>query len=133
MMPAPHYIVHETGYERDGYILKSLLAHTTVILPPAALRRTEWHVCWVALNELTVGDETRERAEATVRQLAEALRAGEPIEPILVIGHEKQLLVGHLQVEALRALGEKCALAYHGEWLDLDRVRRAGRRTATAA
>ncbi|HBY94969.1 MAG: ParB/RepB/Spo0J family partition protein [Ardenticatenaceae bacterium] len=117
-MPAPRYIVHQTGYERDGYILKSLLAHSSVALPLPALRRTTWHVCWIALDELRIGDEPYALDEAAVQRLAAALQTEHPIEPVLVLGPEKQLLVGHHRVAALQALGERRVLAYHGEWLD---------------
>lgn len=121
-MPAPRYIVHQTGYERDRYILKSLLAHSSAALPLPALRRTTWHVCWVGLDELRLDDETDPPDEKAVQRLADAVRAEQPIEPILVLGPEKRLVVGHLQVVVLRALGEPRVLAYHGEWLDPARL-----------
>lgn len=132
-MTAPRYIVHQTGYERDGYILRSLLAHGSAALPLPALRRTTWHVCWVALDELELGDEAHGIDEAAVRRLAEALRTEQAIEPILVLGPEKRLLDGHLRVAALRALGESRVLAYHGEWLDPVRLVQPTLRAAAAA
>src|SRR5690606_8439969 len=100
--------------------------------PLPNLRRTTWHVCWVALDDLNV-DQEHAPDQAAVQRLVQALRMGQPIEPILVLGPEKKLLVGHQHVAALRILGERRALAYHGEWLDPDRLERSGVGAAAVA
>lgn len=114
-MSTQRYIVHPTRYERDDYILRTLLRDAPDALPLPLLRRTDWHVCEIALTDLQGFDASHE--DATASCFAEALRDGAAIEPVLVLGPEMRLVVGHRRVRALAALGEQRVLAYHGEMI----------------
>jgi hypothetical protein len=117
MTASLRYVIHPTYYERDKYILNTLLADEPEGLPLTLLRQTDWRICEIALDELGGVSRTPATAteKATVQRIADALRQGEAIEPVLVLGPEKRLLAGHHRVQALAALGEKHVLAYHGE------------------